>query len=146
MRLLYFLAFAVVLALVALLAAGLVWLRHSLETTLPIIPPPDLLGIFFDATPVTVVFTVGVDQVRWQTTADDIRGNLTLWRHMHLAEWNTVPEPFRHEGLDKMLARYPKQRVVAEDRPFDNNRCDRGDDGRAEQRRVHVADDFLERK
>jgi hypothetical protein len=106
MRLSYIWALAVVLALVALPAGGLVWLRHSLETRPPVVPPPDLLDIFFDTTPVTVVFTVNGEQVLWQTTADDIRSNLTLWRHMHLAEWNTVPEPFRHEGLDQMLTRY----------------------------------------
>ena len=92
-------------AIVALLAAGFVWLRHSLETTPPLVESPDLVGIFFDATPVTIGST-GADQVQWQTTADDIRGNLTLWRRMHLAEWNAVSDPLRREGLDKMLARY----------------------------------------
>jgi hypothetical protein len=106
MRLPHIRALAVVLALVALPAVGLMWLRHRLETTPPVVPPPDLLGIFFDTTPVTVVFTVEGQQIPWRTTADDIRSNLTLWRHMHLAEWNAVPEPFRHEGLDRMLARY----------------------------------------
>jgi hypothetical protein len=105
MRLPHIRALAVVLALVALPAVGLVWLRHSLETTPPVVPPPDLLSVFFDTTPVTVVFTFEGEQVLWHTTADDIRFNLTLWRHMHLAEWNTVPVTLRREGLDKMLAR-----------------------------------------
>jgi hypothetical protein len=106
MRLPHIRALAVVLAVVALPAVGLVWLRHSLETTPPVVPPPDLLSIFFDTTPLTVVFTFEGEQILWQTTADDIRSNLTLWRHMHLAEWNTVPDPLRREGLDTMLARY----------------------------------------
>jgi len=99
-------ALAVVLAVVVLSAVALAWLRHSLTTTPPVVPPPDLLSIFFDTTPVTVVFTFEGQQVLRWTTADDIRSNLTLWRHMHLAEWNTVPDPLRREGLDKMLARY----------------------------------------
>ncbi len=110
-------ALAIVLALVALPAVGLVWLRHSLETTPPLVPAPDLLTIFSNTTPVTVVFTVEGEQVLWQTTADDIRSNLTLWRRMHLAEWNTVPAPFRHEGLDKMLARY--RRLLMNPRMWD---------------------------
>ena len=106
MRLPHIRALAAVVALVALVAAGVVWLHHRLETTPPVVPPPDLLSIFFDTTPVTVVFTTEGRQVAWHTTADDIRSNLTLWRRMHLAEWNTVPEPLRREGLDKMFARY----------------------------------------
>ena len=94
------------LALVASTAVGLIVVRRSLETTPPPVPPPDLLSIFFDATPVTVVFSFEDQQVLRSTTADDIRSNLTLWRHMHLAEWNAVPDPLRREGLDKMLARY----------------------------------------
>jgi hypothetical protein len=84
-------ALAVVFALVALPAVGLVWLRHSLETTPPVVPAPDLLSVFFDTTPVTVVFTFEGQQVLWRTTADDIRSNLTLWRHMHLAEMKYGP-------------------------------------------------------
>ena len=99
-------ALAIVLTLVAFSAVGLLWLRYSLDTTPPVVAQPDLMSMFFDSTPVTVVFSFEGQQVLWRTTADDIRSNLTLWRHMHLAEWNTVPEPFRHEGLDKMLARY----------------------------------------
>ncbi|MGH9140562.1 MAG: hypothetical protein ACRD3J_13050, partial [Thermoanaerobaculia bacterium] len=93
-------------ALVACGVAGGVWLRHSLETTLPSVPQPDLVSSLFDTTPVTVVFTVGGLKVPWHTTADDIRSNLTLWRSMHLAEWNDVPESLRREGLDRMLERY----------------------------------------
>jgi len=89
-----------VLTLVALPAAGQVWLRRGLATTLPVVEARDLLGTGFDTTPVTVFTTEG-EPVRWRTTAEGIRANLTLWRHMPLAEWNTVPEPFRHEGLDK---------------------------------------------
>jgi hypothetical protein len=106
MRLSYVRALAVVLALLALSAAGVEWLRRSLETTPPVVPPIDLPALFTDTTPVTVVFAGRGGQVQWHTTADDIRFNLTLWRHMHLAEWNTVPAALRHEGLDSMLGRY----------------------------------------
>ena len=81
--------------MVALTAAGVAWLHHRLETTPPVVSAPDLLSIFFDTTPVTVVFNSDGQQVAWRTTADDIRSNLTLWRRMHLAQWNTVPEPLQ---------------------------------------------------
>ena len=97
---------AVIIGVVALLTGGFVRLRHSLETTPPIVPPPVLLNLFFDTTPVTVTYTTEGEPVAWHTTADDLRSNLTLWRHMHLAEWNTVPNPLRSEALDRMLARY----------------------------------------
>ena len=59
-----------------------------------------------DTTPVTIVFTVNGQQRPYVTTADDIRLNVTLWRRMHLADWNTVPEPFLRAGLERMLTRY----------------------------------------
>lgn len=106
MRLLHIRTLAVGAAVVAVLATGVFWVRHRLELTLPAVAAPDLLGALFDTTPVTVVFTMKGEEIPWQTTADDIRSNLSLWRSMHLAEWNTVPEPFRREGLDRMLERY----------------------------------------
>jgi hypothetical protein len=70
------------------------------------VPPIDLSRVFFDSTPITVTITIGGRQEPEQTTADDLRLNVTLWRRMHLADWNGVPEPLRHQGLDRMLTRY----------------------------------------
>jgi hypothetical protein len=106
MRLPYIRALAVLLAPVALSTAGVEWLRQRTETTPPVVPPIDLPALFTDSTRVTVVFARRGEQVQWHTTADDIRFNLTLWRHMHLAEWNTVPAPLQQEGLDSMLGWY----------------------------------------
>jgi hypothetical protein len=106
MRLSPFRAFVVMLAVIVLPAAGLMWFRHWLDAAPPDVPRPDLSSVFFDTTPVTVVFTFEGEQLARQTTADDIRSNLTLWRLMHLAEWNTVPAAFRIEGLDMMIERY----------------------------------------
>lgn len=93
-------------AICAALAAGYLWLRHSLDTSLPAVEAIDVHGLFVDSSPVTVVFTGAGGREEWHTTADDIRLNVTLWRRMHLAHWNTVPEPLRSQGLDRMLARY----------------------------------------
>jgi hypothetical protein len=93
-------------AITGVLAARLSWFRSSLETALPILESPDVLNIWFDRTPVTVTYIVDGQHVPWHTTADDLRSNLTLWRHMHLAEWNSVPEDLQHQGLDRMLRRY----------------------------------------
>jgi hypothetical protein len=95
-----------VLVLAALLCVSLLWLQSSLQTTLPVVRSPDLLAALFDNSPVTVVYTVEGERVLWHTTADDIRSNLTLWRHMHLAEWNSIPQRLRSDGLDRMLERY----------------------------------------
>lgn len=99
-------ALAPVAVLAALFAASLIWLHQRLDMPLPAVRAPDLLGSLFDRTPVTVVFTVSGQHIPWHTTAEDIRSNLTLWRSMHLAEWNSVPDPLRREGLDSMLQRY----------------------------------------
>jgi hypothetical protein len=55
---------------------------------------------------VVIAVTVRGQPFEWHTTADDVRGNVTLWRRLHLAEWNQIPDPLRREGLDNMFRRY----------------------------------------
>jgi hypothetical protein len=87
-------------------AAGAVWLNRALTTVMPVVAAPDLSNLFFDTTPVTITFTILGQRVDLKTTADDVRGNLTLWRRLHLAQWNQIPEPLRQQGLENMLQRY----------------------------------------
>lgn len=99
--------FLAILALACMFAVGVdTWIRRTLATSPPELARIDPAGVFVDVTP--VILAPGADDgpARWQVTADDIRGNRTLWRWMHLADWNQVPETLRHEGLDNMLARY----------------------------------------
>ena len=101
------LAWITLLALMVIAGArGHAWLREHLEAPLVEVPTVDLSAALFDLTPLTVSLTAGTERVFFQTTADAIRTDWTLWRRMHLADWNTVPQRLQHEGLDKMLARY----------------------------------------
>ena len=111
---------AIVLVAVVSLALAYAWLRASLETTLPPVPPVDLSGIFSDTTPIAVTLTIGGRREHGQTTPDELRLNVTLWRRMHLADWNGVPEPLRHQALDRMLARYDN--LLASPRAWDRMR------------------------
>ncbi len=94
----------VVLVLAAGSAAGVRWMRRSLETTVPLVRSIDLPALFVDATPVTIVHPGADGGVLWEVTADDIRLNATLWSRMHLADWNSVPPGLRAEGLDRLLS------------------------------------------
>lgn len=106
LRLLFVAALAVAVLGMASSVAWTRWSHGHLETTLPKVERVDLPALFADTTPVTIVHHTGGGDERWQATADDIRLNLTLWRRMHLADWNSVPEPVREEGLDRLLERY----------------------------------------
>jgi hypothetical protein len=88
-----------------MLAAALAWWwRRWSATRLPHVPAIDIEALFIDSTQVTVTFSAGKERVTWTTTADD--RSVTLWRVMHLADWNRVRSPLREESLDNMLMRY----------------------------------------
>jgi hypothetical protein len=82
------------------------WVREQTAITYPPVPSPDVYAVLVDTRPVTVTVQTGGPAVEWQTTVDDLLRNPALWRRMHLADWNQVPEPLRQDGLDRMLAHY----------------------------------------
>ncbi|MGE3519925.1 MAG: hypothetical protein AB7J63_13320 [Vicinamibacterales bacterium] len=87
-------------------AGAAAWLQRQFEVHLPAVAPVDMYAAFSDATPVAVDVHAGSDLVIVHTTADDLRQNLSLWRRMHLANWNNVPDPIRRQALDNMFARH----------------------------------------
>lgn len=88
------------------IGAGFLWLWCLLQVRIPDVARLNLVSIFSDRTPVKVTITVGHERVQTITTVDDIRLSTTLWRSMHLSDWNDVPKPLRTQGLDRMLLRY----------------------------------------
>jgi hypothetical protein len=91
-------------------AIGLVvmaaWAQRWWRAPLPAVAQLDTLAKYVDATPVAVTFMAGGERIRRYASADDLRNNLTLWRRMHLSDWNEIPEPYRRQGLDRMIARH----------------------------------------
>ena len=87
-------------------ASGYAWLQHQVRASMPDVPAIDVYAALVDATPITVTITLGTEHVERDTTVYDVQRNLTLWRSMHLADWNNVPEPLRHRALDNMFARH----------------------------------------
>ena len=93
------------LLLLLSLACAVVWVRR-IETTPPFVAPIDPYASLIDTRAVTVTIAVGGERVEWRTTVHELRTDFAFWRRMHLADWNTVPEPLRRESLDNMLERY----------------------------------------
>ena len=95
-----------VAVLLASAVTGYVSLHNHIDSPLPQVRAVDLHQALFDLTPLIVTIAAGDQQVEWHTSVHDVRTDQTLWRRMHLADWNAVPEALRQEGLDNMFAKY----------------------------------------
>jgi hypothetical protein len=85
---------------------GVWWLLSVTALRLPAVPGLDLYARQVDRTPVILSVTVAGARQTVSTTVDDVRHSISLWRVMHLADWNGVADPLRQEALDRMLTRY----------------------------------------
>jgi hypothetical protein len=92
-----------------------------LATTLPFVPPLSVQYAFIDSRPVQASISVPPWQLPWTTTVDALRRDVTVWRMMHLADWNRVPDDLREAGLDAMLARY--RRILVSPAAWDRDRA-----------------------
>jgi hypothetical protein len=87
-------------------AAGQAWLQRYLDVRAPYVTPVDVYATIADSTPVVVTVPAGDERAPWLTTVDGVLHDGLMWRSMHLADWNGVPEPLRQQGLDRMFATY----------------------------------------
>jgi len=87
-------------------ASGYLWLQTQLEVHPPAAAALDAYALFVDATPVSITVHAGRESAPWQATVHQLRTEVTLWRQMHLENWNTVPADLRAGGLDAMLVKY----------------------------------------
>ena len=94
------------LLLIGTAASAFLWLQHQVALSTPALPAIDINAALVDSTPITVTITLASGRVELPTTVDDVRLNLSLWRSMHIADWNGVPEPLRHKALARMFVRH----------------------------------------
>ncbi len=70
----------------------------------PVLSP---LSVLSDLRPVVVTMTTpAFTKVRETVTMDAIRADHRLWRQMHFADWDAVPQPVRDSGLRAMVRAY----------------------------------------
>jgi hypothetical protein len=97
--------------LLATIAGAQVWLSYSafadrVRASWPRPPTIDNTNLFADLTPVIVTISGVGGRAPWLTTVHDVQTAPSLWRRMHLADWNVVPQSLREPTLDAMLCRY----------------------------------------
>jgi Transglycosylase SLT domain len=100
-----YIAAALIGATIACAAGADRWLRVTTVESIPVPPAPDS-QLFRDPVMVPITVSAGLHSAPWLTTDEELRESVELWKRMHFADWNKVPEPLRAEGLNRMLLRY----------------------------------------
>jgi hypothetical protein len=103
-------AAAALACLAACVVGGALWVEQELQartrTEVPEVAPIRVHELFVDDRPVPLTVTAAWTRVPHVATVDAVMGDATLWRRMHVADWDVVPSPLREQALDAMLARY----------------------------------------
>jgi hypothetical protein len=102
------------------------WLSLRIDRSTPTAMAVDLRDLFVDRTPVVATITTATGRVPWMTTADNVLHNVSLWRSMHVADWDRIPSPLREQGLDRLVARY--RGVIAAPKTWDRMTAEDWDD------------------
>ena len=95
-----------VLLLIGSVVVGKTWLQNYLQVSPPFVADVDIYASLVDSTPILVTVYAGREPAPWLTTVDDLQRNVPLWRAMHLANWNAVPQQIREHSLDQMFIVY----------------------------------------
>jgi hypothetical protein len=64
------------------------------------------MGLFAEPVVLSITVSTAGQQAPWITTAQEVRESVELWKRMHLADWNALPEPLQTTGLDNLLRHY----------------------------------------
>lgn len=88
------------------LAAAARSMTSWLEPPVPAVAGVDIYEALFDVSPVALTITAGPERIPYRGTRDQVLTDPTLWRRMHLADWNGVPAPLRERAIDAMLSQY----------------------------------------
>lgn len=111
---------AVALCAATIVSAGAAAHRSIAERTrieLPAVRGVDVYRLFVDDTPVRLRVTAGRTSVPLTVTRDAVTEDVSLWRRLEVADWDTLPQPLREEGLEALLDRY--RPVLASPRAWD---------------------------
>jgi len=92
--------------LILTLSSAVSWIQQLQTVTPPVVPPLDLTTVLADRRPVRVIVRARDGRHQQVSTVERLQSDVTLWRSMHLAEWNAVPASIRQAALDRMLTRY----------------------------------------
>jgi hypothetical protein len=95
------------------LLAGALWTAYLPEVAAEWLdsPPPQVPHVqidqaLYDLSAVPVTTSALGHRLHSIVTADALRTDRTLWRRMHVADWNAVPPAIRNHALDAMMRRY----------------------------------------